>query len=333
MSALTAELTTAWNKRSKDFETSNAVRVFHGPGEGKGTSERFAIEVFGRYAWVYEWEAQATHAPGPQQASEPRSETEKIRISDFEKKEITEFLKSKSIEGAVFLARPEKDLPAETVLLFGSVPEVFESTERGLKYKIRFLGVRHPGLFLDHAPLRAWLMKSMKGKTVLNTFAYTGSLSLASYAGGAKHVTTLDLSRPTTEWAKENWKLNVFPEEAGDFIFGDVFEWLPKFKKRSRLFDTVILDPPSFSRGVKGNFSTSKDLPRLHSLAIECLNSGGLLITSINSRNVPKEKFLREIESAANALSRKTRILQELSAPATSFPRWESLKGWIFEVT
>ena len=173
----------------------------------------------------------------------------------------------------------------------------------------------------------------MKGKTVLNTFSYTGSLSLAARFGGASHVTTLDLSRPTIEWAKTNWKLNHLPEESSDFIFGDVFEWLPKFKKRERSFDVVILDPPSFSRGTKGNFSTSKDLKKLHSLAVDLLNPKGLLITSINSRNVSKEQYLDEVEAAAKSLGRKVKVLKELGAPSSSFPKWDSLKGWVFEVS
>src|SRR6202041_44691 len=142
---------------------------------------------------------------------------------------------------------------------------------------------KHPGLFLDHAPLRAWLKENSKGLNVLNTFAYTGSLSVAAGVGGAKKVTTLDLSRPTLEWARENWELNRLAEKNSDFIFGDYFEWIPRLAKKNQLFDCVILDPPSFSRGKKGGFSTTKDLRTLHELALDCVAPEGVLVTSINS--------------------------------------------------
>ncbi len=316
MSLLFEELDTAWFKRTSELEKSEAVRVFHGPGEGKGLSSKIAIEVFGSHAWVYEWEGDGE------------------KLSEGSKTEIARFLECKKLKGAVFLSRPEKETPSDAVKLFGELPDSSTIQELGSKFKIRFEGVKHPGLFLDHAPLRAWLKGSgiVNGATVLNTFAYTGSLSVAARAGGAAHVTTLDLSRPTIDWAKENWKLNRFPEEESDFIFGDVFEWLPKFKKRDRKFDVVILDPPSFSRSAKGNFSTSKDLEKLHTLAIELLNAKGLLITSINSRNVLKEKYLMEVERAARSRARSVKIIKELSAPPQSFPKWDSLKGWVFSV-
>ena len=63
------------------------------------------------------------------------------------------------------------------------------------------------GLFLDHRPLRAWLEKNARGWRVLNTFAYTGSLSVAAGLGGASHATTLDLSGATLRWARENQAL------------------------------------------------------------------------------------------------------------------------------
>lgn len=320
MSLLFNELEIAWSKRAQDFKESTAVRVFHGPGEGRGTSARLAIEVFGSsqgtYAWVYEWEGEGE------------------RLSDGTKQEIARFLESKKVLGAVFLSRPEKDTPANASLHFGELPASLKVKEFKLQYEIRFENVKHPGLFLDHAPLRSWLISSgaMRGKTVLNTFSYTGSLSVAARAGGAAHVTTLDLSRPTIEWAKINWSLNRLPEESADFIFGDVFEWLPKFKKRDRIFDVVILDPPSFSRGVKGNFSTSRDLVRLHSLAQDLISPDGLLITSINSKNISKDKYLFEIEKAAKESGRKIRVVRELGAPESSFPKWDSLKGWVFQV-
>src|SRR5690606_24981460 len=153
--------------------------------------------------------------------------------------------------------------------LFGEVPAGhFSVSEGGRSFLVQLQGVRHPGLFLDLAPLRDWLQARSQGWRVLNAFAYTGSLSVAAGRGGASHVTTIDLSRPTIRWAEENWRENVLPESSARFIAGDVFEWLPRLRREKAEYDCLILDPPSFSRGKKGSFSTAKDLRRLHELAI-----------------------------------------------------------------
>jgi 23S rRNA G2069 N7-methylase RlmK/C1962 C5-methylase RlmI len=310
-------LEAAWKKREIQgcFKDTEALRLFYGPGEGKGFLEQFAIDQFGAHCWITEWQSS-------------KKSDQQTEIS-----EITEFLKTKAFKSAVALFRPEKNVPGEPVVLFGAPPEGrFEVTENGARFWIQLLNVKHPGLFLDHAPLRKWLMSHSRDARVLNTFAYTGSLSVASGLGGASYVTTLDLSKPTTEWARENWILNGLPESSADFIFGDYFEWLPKMLKRKQLFDIVILDPPSYSRGKKGDFSTSRDLIKLHELALDVLAPQGLLITSLNSANVSKKKYWDEIQEASRSKKMKLTSVQEISLPE-SFPMRDReepyLKGWV----
>jgi 23S rRNA (cytosine1962-C5)-methyltransferase len=314
----------AYARRAATLARSGAVRIFHGPGEGSpGDFARIAIELFRSeqtYAWVFVWEEPGSFALS--------SETRETLIA---------FLRSLDVAGAVLLERPERGTPADASLLFGEVPEKSDAEEEGLRFRIRYLGTKHPGLFLDHAPLRAWLRgggekdATLAGRRVLNTFAYTGSLSVAARAGGASAVTTLDLSRPTVNWARENWEMNFGEGDAsGDFIFGDVFEWLPKLAKRGDRFDVVILDPPSFSRSEKKVFSTAKDLPALHASALRLLNPQGLLITSINSAQISAAKFRAEVEAGASEENRRLREVRALGAPPESFPGAEYLKGWIF---
>jgi 23S rRNA G2069 N7-methylase RlmK/C1962 C5-methylase RlmI len=321
-------LETAWVARAAILASSNgALRIFHGPGEG-GTHpdlSRIAIEFFqaeGRdaYAWVFSWEIGGV-----------------LKLADETRAAVEKFLRGKGVAGAVILERPEKGTPEDASLLFGRVPEYVDVVEFGLIYRIRFLETKHPGLFLDHAPLREWLVLNTGPRRVLNTFSYTGSLSIAARKGGANRVVTLDLSRPTIAWARENWELNfgkteVGPDSETDFIYGDVFEWFPKLEKRGDRFDAVILDPPSFSRSEKKVFSTAKDLPELHASAFQLLERGGLLITSINSAQIPPEKFRGEIERAAKAEKRKLTELAVLGAPSLTFPGASYLKGWIFRV-
>lgn len=324
-----SELENAWSWREQRgmFEGNGAVRVFHGPGEGSGPLAHFAIDRFadsagrGEHYWITRWE----------KAYESRAALESI----------LGFFESKGAASAVALSRPEKGVPEEPQALLGEAPrERFEISELGARYWIQCLGARHPGLFLDHLPLRRWLRERARGWSVLNTFAYTGSLSVAAGLGGASHVTTLDLSNPTVSWAEANWKLNGLEPGSARFISGDVFEWLPRLRREGRRFDCVILDPPSFSRGKKGMFSTSKDLARLHEAAMDVLAEGGILVTSINSAQISWEKYERDVLAAAREKKLRFEVLMKIDLPesfptrlgaAPGGPGDRYLKGWILK--
>jgi 23S rRNA (cytosine1962-C5)-methyltransferase len=315
------ELERAWSWRESRgmLSSGDAIRVFHGPGEGSGALQAITIDRFGDSCWVTEREGEK---------AAPASLAGALR----------DFLESRGVRSAVALWRPRAGIPetAEPLLGETAAPDAksgIEAREDGARYSIRFSGVRHPGLFLDHAPLRRWLRERASGWRVLNTFAYTGSLSVAAGLGGASHVTTLDLSGATVDWASANWRLNGLAEDKGRFIAGDVFERLPRFHRQGEAFDCVILDPPSFSRGKKGSFSTAKDLVKLHELAIDLLAPGGVLVTSINSANVSAEKFRADVLAAARARAKAFDVLAELSLPDTFPTRLERpedryLKGW-----
>lgn len=315
-------LESAWNRRVALplWKTHEALRVFHGPGEASSSGElsRFAVEKFGEHAFVTEWEP-----------SEGEGVCESGRLA------IAEFLKAKGFLSAVVLFRLKKGTGPLSEVLFGEPPrERIPVREGGLRFAIQFLETRHPGLFLDHEPLRAWLQKTVRPEMrVLNTFSYTGSLSVAAGVRGA-HVCTLDLGRPVVEWARENWRLNGLPDERGEFSVEDYFIQLPKFKKQGRAFDLILLDPPSFSRGKRGTFSTAKDLVALHELAFSVLAPGGILCTSVNSASLQPKKFEGEVREAYRKVhgpSRDFQIIQRIRLPEGTFTGDHYLKGLILK--
>ncbi len=311
------ELQNAWRWREDRgiLAKNEAVRVFHGPGEGQGDWQSISIDRFAEHYWVTEWESSSSSTQS----------------------QLKDFLLSKGARSAVLLARPERGIASESRILFGSPPgDRWSVRENKSQFLIQLEKTRHPGLFLDHEPLRHWLENHMRGLRVLNTFAYTGSLSVAAVQGGAQAVTTLDLSKGSIEWAKANFKLNAFDESPHRFIAGDVFEWLPRLKRRDEVFDCVILDPPSFSHGNKQKFSTAKDLVTLHRLAMGLLAEEGLLITSINSANIPWRKFEEDVLTAGQAQNMKFKVLRQIDLPETFPTRLENpssryLKGWILQ--
>ena len=319
----THELQSAWQRRLGlgSLQANEAYRVFHGPAEAQGVLQNFAIDRYQDHFWVTQWEDAPLSAGALSQVRE----------------QIIDFLRTKNAHSVVALGRPQKGVAPESELWWGSAPEGrFCVQEQGAKFWIQLLKTRHPGLFLDHFPLRRWLQQNVKGLSVLNTFAYTGSLSVAAALGGATEVTTLDLSKPTIQWAKENLRLNGFHEDAHRCLFGDVFEWLPKMAREKKCFDVVILDPPSFSHGNKGRFSTAKDLTKLHAAALELLAPEGYLITSINSANVSWKKYETDLLAAISSKRMKFRIVSQIDQPETfptlfgdSMQRY--LKGWILQ--
>jgi 23S rRNA G2069 N7-methylase RlmK/C1962 C5-methylase RlmI len=332
-----AELQSAWDRRQERglLAELGSLRVFHGPGEGSGplanvSIDRFFVSDTVAHYWVTEWESERG-------ARQP-----------FPLAVIRDFLASRGAVSAIALLRPEKGIPAEPRSILGTPPEGrFLALEAGIAFRIQLLGARHPGLFLDHFPLRRWLRARSKGLEVLNTFSYTGSLSVAAGLGGAKQVTTLDLSGATTAWAEENWLANGLALERARFIAGDYFEWLPRLKREGRRFDLVITDPPSFSRSKRGMFSTSnsKDLRKLHAAAFSVLNPGGVLVTSINSANVSWERYADEVLAAATEAglaSADLEVLSRIDLPETFPTRLRNflardeeryLKGWILRIS
>ena len=290
------------------FDTSEAVRIFYGPGETEHLElKHIAIDQFRDHFWITQWKT----------------------ISPSTLKLIETFLKREfegKLRAIVLMDRSEIASESDVVTLFGTpTPGRFTLQENGVPYRVQMTATKHPGLFLDHAPLRAWLKTTQKDLSVLNLFSYTGSLSVAAGVAGAEKVTTLDLSKSTIDWARENWNQAGLPDDRADFIYGDVFEWLPKLEKRGALYDTILCDPPSFSRSKNGTFSTQKDLARLHAAILPLLKVGGILVTSINSENHSERHFLKDIEAAALKTGSSLSVLSRIDLPPT-FPTGMNLQ-------
>lgn len=178
--------------------------------------------------------------------------------------------------------------------------EPFLARENGVDYKIHFKAGYSQGIFLDQRLNRQRVRQfSGEGKTVLNTFAYTGAFSVSAALNGAT-TTTLDLSQIYLDWAKENFRANGMSADDHYFCKGDTFHWLNRFKKQGRSFDGIILDPPTFSRDDKGKvFRVEKDYGRLVSLAYACLTKGGWILCCTNCRKLDPRDFTRMVREGA----------------------------------
>jgi 23S rRNA (cytosine1962-C5)-methyltransferase len=167
-------------------------------------------------------------------------------------------------------------------LVFGSSPDR-RVKENGVWYAIDLCMNRDASLYLDTRNLRAWLKEKMGGKTVLNTFAYTGSLGVAAYAGGANRVIQMDQNRRFLNLAKESQTLNGFLISRRDFVVGDFWPAVSRLKRSEERFDCVILDPPFFSSTEKGVVDLASNSARLINKVRPLINDGGYLVAINNA--------------------------------------------------
>jgi 23S rRNA (cytosine1962-C5)-methyltransferase len=181
------------------------------------------------------------------------------------------------------------------VLLFGDMPDR-KVREHGVWYALDLLMNRDASFYLDTRALRRWLIEHMAGKTVLNTFAYTGSLGVAALAGGAQRVVQLDRNRAFLNLAKTSYTLNGYPIHKPDFIAADFFTAVSHMKRVGESFDCVLIDPPFFSVTGKGRVDLEHESQRLINKVRPLVNDGGVLIAINNALFVSGADYLRTLQ-------------------------------------
>jgi len=180
-------------------------------------------------------------------------------------------------------------------LLFGEKPAT-RIKEHGVWYSIDLTRNRDASFYLDTRNLRKWLIEHMRGKTVLNTFAYTGSLGVAALAGGANRVMQHDLNRQFLNVAKTSYSLNGFPIHKQDFVAKDFFTLNAKLKRTNETFDCVIIDPPFFSNTSKGKVDQVHESARLINKVRPLINDGGMLVAINNALFVSGKEYIQTLE-------------------------------------
>lgn len=163
--------------------------------------------------------------------------------------------------------------------------------EQGQLFKINLSSYLDTGLFFDHRPLRQFIRDNVSNKRVLNLFCYTGSFSVYAAQGNASYVESVDLSNTYLGWAEQNMKLNGFrAKEKYAFTKADVIKWLEERSEKADrsdkpLFDTIILDPPTFSnsKSTENVLDINRDWSQLVENCVKLLNVGGTLYFSTNS--------------------------------------------------
>lgn len=153
------------------------------------------------------------------------------------------------------------------------IPASWEIRIEGVKMKIAPTDFGHLGVFPEHATLWGWMQERLSpGMKVLNLFAYSGGATLAALQKGAS-VCHLDASKGMVDWARENAALNDLTSAPVRWIVDDAIKFLKREAKRKSRYDGILLDPPTFGRGSKGEvFKIERDIQPLIELSREVLS-------------------------------------------------------------
>ncbi len=215
----------------------------------------------------------------------------------------THQLKCRRVFGKLIPRQNEERVAA--VLLEGDASLSLETVveENGMKFGLDFGAGYSAGLFIDQRANRA-LLRRWGVKKLLNTFAYTCSFSVAAALVGAQ-TTSVDLSKKSIDRGRENFGLNGIGLSSGHrFYADDVLDLLPRLARKGELFDVIILDPPTFSRGNKGRrFQVENDFEELLLSALEVAAPQAKLLLSTNCARMNR----RTLESIARFCLQTTR--------------------------
>lgn len=178
-----------------------------------------------------------------------------------------------------------EDEKKKTWLLGKNTPKEFEVQAAGLKLKLKFLkSSKHIGMFPEQFGMWEWMRNMLAewhGVTlprVLTVFGYTGVGSLIAVRAGAT-VTHVDASEPALRWARENQELSGLSLLPIRWIADDAMSFLKREVKRGNRYDGIVLDPPSFGRGPKGEvWKAERDVPALLALCRSLLSDDPLFL-------------------------------------------------------
>lgn len=179
----------------------------------------------------------------------------------------------------VFFDRDGKDskwIGAEKFAEFWEIDVLNE-----IKAELRFSSNGQVGIFPEQYENWKWLSDKVSENPaklkILNTFAYTGMATLAASTENTE-VVHVDGAKSAINWAKRNAEISGKSENRIRWICDDVLKFLAREVRRGNKYDGIILDPPAFGRGKKGDWKISRDLPKLINLVSQLLTEKPLFV-------------------------------------------------------
>jgi 23S rRNA (cytosine1962-C5)-methyltransferase len=291
------KLKTAFQQRSHLLNDSNttAFRLFNGEGDGIGG---LTIDYFDGFLLI-NWYSEGIYSF---KASILQAITQSIDFKGiYEKKRFA--TNGTYVEDDDFVVGDRATFPLIV-------------KENGVNFAIYLNEGAMVGVFLDQREVRKKIRDQYAdGKSVLNTFSYTGAFSVFAALGGAKNTTSVDLAKRSLPKTKEQFEINAIKSEEQRIVVMDVFDYFKYAAKKGLKFDLVILDPPSFARSKKRTFSAGKDYKNLLKETIDITEKNGVIIASTNCSTFNMRTFKGFIDKAYKEKNTRYEIVEEFSLP------------------
>lgn len=212
-----------------------------------------------------------------------------------------------------------------------------EITENGVRYEVDYVNGQKTGFFLDQKYNRAAIRKIAEGRRVLDCFTHTGSFGLNAAAGGAAHVTSVDISADAIALAKANAVRNSLDDRM-DFVCTDVFDLLTEMAEKGKCdYDFIILDPPAFTKSRDTLKNAIKGYKEINLKAMKLLPRGGYLATCSCSHFMTETYFKQMLHNAAEDAGVGLRQIEARQQSPDhpilwNVPETDYLKFFIFQI-
>ena len=181
-----------------------------------------------------------------------------------------------------------------------AVPDSWTVIRTGLPLIARLTGFKHTGIFPEQSPNWKWLTQVVRPEMkVLNLFGYTGAATVTAALAGSS-VTHVDASKQSLDWAHENARLSSVGEDRIRWILDDALGFVKREARRGASYDGIILDPPAFGRGAKGEvWKIEEDLPKLLEMLKEIFSDkpGSFFLINGYAAGYAARSFAQAVES------------------------------------
>lgn len=207
-------------------------------------------------------------------------------------------------------ARDLEGLPRAVETAYGEAPDLLEIDEDGARFAVPALTGQKTGWFYDMRENRTALCRLVRGRTVLDLFAYAGAFSVRAALAGAASAVCLDSSEAARDMAAQNAARNGVAGSV-EAVRADAGAFLEECAASGRTFDVVSLDPPALVKRRKDLEAGLRAYERLNRLAMDVLADDGILMTCSCSQHVDAWDLRRVALRAANAAGRRAQVLAQ----------------------
>lgn len=234
--------------------------------------------------------------------------------------------------------RKKEGLPlAQGLVLGDEPPALLPIREHGMQILVDIKEGHKTGFYLDQRDSRLAARRFSANAKVLNCFSYTGAFAVSALMGGCEHVISVDTSQAALDVARQNVELNQLDLSKAEFVRDDVFQLLRKYRDEGRKFDLIIMDPPKFVENKSQLAGACRGYKDINMLAMNLLNSGGILLSFSCSGLMPIELFQKILADAAIDAGRDVQFIEQYRQAAdhpviASYPEGLYLKGFACRV-